>query len=812
MLWLKGAATVVGGILVVIIVTTYFLLRASLPQLNGNLATAALAAPATIERDSLGVATITASNRTDLAYATGFAHGQDRYFQMDLQRRVAAGELSELLGADFIALDKRFRRHNFRSVAREVMAGAPTEQKQIIDAYVAGVNAAREAISVRPFEYLLLQTPPAPWTAEDCILVAFAMYIDLNDSDGAHELERARLHAALPQPVFDLLYPRGTEWDAPMDGVDLSNAHAAIPGAEIIDLRKQQALQSRTTVAMQDDYPGSNNWALAGNRTANGGALIANDMHLGFRLPHIWYRARLLVRPADTSAALELTGVTLPGLPVLVAGSNGQIAWGFTNTHGDFDDLVVIDTDEQHRNQYRNVDRYLDYSVRREHISVRGGEAVDVEYRDTIWGPLIEDNLDGKPLALAWSAHHAHATNLQQFHLETASSVEQALTIANTAGIPVQNFVVADAQGHIGWTLIGQLPKRIGFDGRLPACWGCVANTNQKTGQIIDQKGWSGWVAAQDYPRIIDPVAGQLWSANSRTLGASVVGPGVDVIGDEDMDRGARTQQIRDDLLALKKATPQDMLNTQLDDRAVFLKRWRTALLGLLDDAYVRGHPTRETARDVVAGWSGHASIEDAGYRIVRAFRAAVLEDIYRGLTAAARVRYPNAEFKPSARFEDSAWQIVTTQPPHLLNAPYENWDAQLLASLDHALATLKEECGSGTRALIECTWGKRNTLVMQHPLATALPLVGHFLQMTHTPLPGDGDMPRVQGKSFGASERFAVSPGREAEGYFHMPGGQSGHPLSPYFSAGHEAWVKGEPTPFLPGPTQHRLELSPLR
>jgi penicillin amidase len=150
----------------------------------------------------------------------------------------------------------------------------------------------------------------------------------------------------------------------------------------------------------------------------------------------------------------------------------------------------------------------------------------------------------------------------------------------------------------------------------------------------------------------------------------------------------------------------------------------------------------------------------------------------------------------------------VTTQPPHLLNPRYENWDAQLLAALDRALDRLHAECGAVAKTLKSCTWGRRNTLMMAHPLADAVPFGARWLAMSRDQLPGDGDMPRVQSKSFGASERFAVSPGREAEGYFHMPGGQSGHPLSPYFAAGHEAWVSGEPTPFLPGATKHTLAL----
>jgi penicillin amidase len=276
------------------------------------------------------------------------------------------------------------------------------------------------------------------------------------------------------------------------------------------------------------------------------------------------------------------------------------------------------------------------------------------------------------------------------------------------------------------------------------------------------------------------------------------------------MDRGARTKQIRDALGELDKATPRDMLNIALDDRALFLKRWRDILINFRDPIYLRAHPARREALVHAEHWTGRAAIDDPGYRVVRAFRAAVQEDIYNDLIAAARKHFPDATFRPSARFEDTAWRIMTAQPEHLLNPEYSSWDMRIMASLDRALTQLQQECDVSVRKLSECTWGRRNTLRMQHPLADALPFLDRFLRMPREQLPGDNDMPRVQGVGFGASERFAVSPGREAHGYFHMPGGQSGHPLSPYFSVGHDAWVKGELTPFLPGATQHTLTLRP--
>lgn len=794
-----GIMRIVGRIVVCVALVlfaglgvAYLLVRGSLPQLDGKVAAATRSA-VQIERDALGVATIAAGNRVDLAYATGFVHGQDRYFQMDMQRRVAAGELAELLGEALVDMDKRSRRHDFRNVARAVLAQATPEQRELVAAYTAGVNAARGAMRVRPFEYLLLQSPPAPWVDEDCVLVVHAMYLVLNDSHGMLELQRARLNSALPKAVFDLLYPRGSEWDATLDGADLSSASAPLPGPEAVDLRGRTLSQS-STVAGDRQFYGSNNWAVAGSRTKDGGALIANDMHLGLQLPNIWYRARMIVKTDAPDAARDLVGVTLPGSPFLVAGSNGRIAWGFTNAHGDFNDLVLIETDVEHANRYHSGDRYLDYAIRREQIKVRGAAPVEVEFKDTIWGPLLAEQFDGKPIALAWTAHEPAATNFNQLTLESAATVTEALDIATTVGIPVQNFIVADAAGDIGWGPIGRLPKRVGYDGSLPECWGCVL------------KGWSGWLEASAYPRIVDPEEGQLWTANSRTLG----GAGHELIGDEGMDRGARAKQIRDGLLALDQATPQDMLDVQMDDRALFLQRWRDLLLRMRDVDLLSGGETRLAALRLVEAWSGRASADSSGYRIVKAFRSALQEDIFGDLTAAAQAKHPGARFWVPARFEDSLWKVVTLQPPHLLDSKFESWNHKILYSLDRALAQLKADCEVSDKELAECTWGRRNTLKMEHPLTSALPLVGRFLRMPREALSGDDDMPFVQGATVGASERFAVSPGREAEGYFHMPGGQSGHPLSPYFQAGHDAWVKGEQSPFLPGAAQHVLTLSP--
>ncbi|MDY6945406.1 MAG: penicillin acylase family protein [Pseudomonadota bacterium] len=770
----------------------FFVLRASLPRLEGNVS-AQVSAPASIERDAEGTPVLRARSRPDLAFATGLAHAQDRYFQMDLMRRAAAGEMAELLGAAVLESDRKLRLHGFRRVAREVVAAATANDRALLDAYAAGVNFALSQAGAKPWEYLVLRAQPARWQPEDSVLVAFSMYLNLNDSTGTEELTRLQLQDALPPAMFAFLSPLGTEWDAPIAGGTIRSA--AIPGPDVVDLRHGMARITALSAPRIDGtmeektVVGSNSWAVAGSHTVDKGALLANDMHLGLRLPHVWYRARMIVE-AEGSARRDMVGVTLPGLPALVVGSNGHVAWGFTNSFGDWTDLVIVEPDPQDASRYLTPEGSEPFEVREETLKVKDGDAQQLSITSTRWGPIVLAD-PKRPLALAWTAHQARATNFRMFDLESADTVEAALLAANRAGVPVQNFVAVDASGRIGWTLMGQVPIRGKYDSTMPYMWNSPG------------AGWIGWRTPEEYPRIVDPPSGRLWTANARTID---VESWLAFMGNGMYDNGARAAQIRDDLLAIDSATARDMINIQLDDRALFLVRWRDFLLELLDEDAVKGHPLRAEARKFLEDWAARAAAEDVGYRLVRAIRLQIRQDVFSTLTAPARIKYPDTKFSPSAQFEGPLWQLVTRQPVHLLDPRFAKWDDALLASVDAALQGLLRECSG----LNQCTWGAQNTLAMRHPLSQAVPFVGHWLDMPAQPLSGDSFMPRVQGPAFGASERMVVSPGREAEGYFQMPGGPVDHPMSPFYGAGHNAWVHGEPRPLLPGEPRYVLRLLP--
>lgn len=815
------ACAVLGLLFGAAIGVGWWALRASLPQLDGRFETAAAGprADVLIERDADGAPTVRGESLADVAWGTGFLHAQDRFFQMDLARRMAAGELSALFGERALERDKAVRVFRLRRVARQAIADATPAQRAWLEAYSHGVNAGLEALAVRPWEYLLLRVTPLRWEPEDSILVVHSMWLGLQFDALREEISRREIALRVEQrianasrdeadasraiEVLRFLYPRGDEWDAP-NFATLAETAAAnggeafrspqVPPPELFDLRGGGAATARRAAPAPQSLeeatlPGSNAWAVAAAHAGDGGALVAGDMHLGLRVPATWYRARLSIA-AVADAPLELNGVTLPGLPAIVAGSNGHVAWSFTNSYGDWADVSPV-TCELARNRYRTAEGEGEFRIIREIIEVAGGEAHDLQIRDSPFGVLVRVDASAGSTAMTgetcwlarWLVTEPGATNLAALELQQVRDIDAALALAPAVGIPHQNFTVADRNGRIGWTIIGRIPQ-----GEL----------GPQTSRPIR------WREAGEVPVIRDPEVGRLWSANAR----HVEGPMEYLIGNDEADggmhydKGARQRQIRDALLALARpATPADMLNIQLDDRALLLAPWQRLLLGVLDEEAVRNQPKRAELRRWVSDWQGRASIDSVSYRLVRDFRDRTRNAVWTMITDSLGT----GASRPFPLFEGSLWRLVTEQPPHMLSDRYADWRSLLLQQADAVIDAAEKSCGE----LARCTWGARNMTAIRHPLSSSLGPLAKLIDMSVRPLDGDLHVPRVAGPEFGASERFAVSPGREAEGYLQIPGGQSGHPLSPFYRAGYEDWVEGRPRPLLPGRTMHTLTIS---
>ncbi|MBU8869575.1 MAG: penicillin acylase family protein [Gemmatimonadales bacterium] len=800
-------ASLLGLALLVFLAGT-FAMRGSRPRLEGTVQLADLDQPVVVTRDALGVPDIQAQSRPDAAHALGYIHAQDRFFQMDLQRRNAAGELAALLGPALVETDRDTRRHRFRARAEIVVAGVIGEDRKILDAYAAGVNAGLDDLQTRPFEYLALRQKPDPWRPADTVLTLYAMFLDLTLSTVNDEKTWATARDNLPPALAEFLLPRGNRWEAPLQDYELSEpvSGVVLPDSSAVDVRTWQygdqtygeyhdRLRAESRQPPRQDTSGSNNWAVAGSMTGHGGALLANDMHLSHSLPNIWYRARMSWPENESTGEgkRSVVGVTLPGTPAMVAGSNGQVAWGFTNSQGDWVDLVILETDPKDPGRYRTPDGWRPINRAAEIITVAGAEPDTLWIEETIWGPVWTTDSKGRRLALRWTAHDTEAVNLNLMRMETVDSIDAVVALAGTVGIPQQNLVCADDQGHIAWTIVGPIPRRVGWDGRLPVSW---ADGTCR---------WDGYHDPAVQPRVIDPAEGLLWTANSRVT----AGADLQMIGDGGYGLGPRARQVRDGLRALVRPVEKDMLALQLDDRAVFLEQWRDLALETLEQAQPEGDSPRADFLRVVGNqWSGRAEVESVAYRLVRSFVYECIDLVYKILVKDVFATDP--EFRPAWLPYRHAvtWEVLEGRPDNLLPPMFDDWDDLVLEAVDGAMKFATDN----ERDLADYTWGARNVVVVAHPFTRFAPWLSRWLAAPPQALPGDSFMPRVQHRRYGASQRLVVSPGREEQGILHMPGGQSGHPLSPFFLVGHQDWAEGKATSLLPGSVQYQLELVPRK
>ena len=787
-------------------------LRGSLAQLDGRRQLPGLTAAVRITRDALGIPTVHAFNRVDAARATGFLHAQDRFFQMDLARRRAAGELSALVGARALPLDRDIRIHRFRAEAQRAIGLLAAADRELLDAYAAGANAGLQSLAAAPFEYLVLRQTPAAWKPEDSLLVVLSMFVTLQDDDGSYEATLGTMQERLPAAMVDFLAPRGSEWDTPLVGAPF--ALPPVPGPDVYDLRSKRAGKRPVIVPQQLDFErvdlgvgvwefgvderataaiGSNNFAVAGSLTADGRALVANDMHLAIRVPNTWYRASLEWPDEERGGEPQrLTGVTLPGVPALVVGSNSHVAWGFTNTYTDWHDIVLIDADPADPDRYMTPEGPRPFDRHQERIEVAGGPTVMHEVVWTIWGPLLEPDAQGRRRAYRWVAHDAERLAVSVRPMEAARSLDEAFDEANGLGTPGQNIVAADRSGRVGWSVYGSIPRRIGFDGRLPTSW------------ADGSRRWDGWLADAEYPRVVDPPDGRVWTPNARVADGDML----DTLGDGSYEIGSRARIIRDRLAAGTQFAERDLLAIQLDTSSTFLERWRTLLLNVLNSDAGSGSAARAEFREIVdRGWTGQVQSDSAAYRLVRAFREVASSRVIAFVLSECYEADPSFDYTTVRRRDAAIWQLLSAQPRHLLDPAYETWAAFMIAAVDETIAQAMRDRSDSLR---DRTWAEYNVTAFRHPLSQALPFIGRRLDMPFAELPGDLYTPRVHWGAIGASERMVVSPGREAEGIMHMPTGQSGHPLSPFYANSHDAWVKGEATPFLPGATIHTLTLAP--
>jgi penicillin amidase len=362
----------------------YYRLRASLPLLEGERVVEGLKLPIRIDRDAAGVPIVSGASRADVAFGLGFLHAQERLFQMDLSRRAGAGELAELFGKRFIDFDREARIHQFRQKAEKIVASIEGDQRALLMSYSAGVTAGMRALHEPPLEYMLLRTQPVDWQPSDTLLVLFHMYRSLQDNRADQDYNLYLLYGALPVSVADFLTPAGSaDWDAPIIGEP--SLPAKSPGSEIFDFHTMRPERVAQASPKTLQVRGSNAWAVSAQVSGTGHAIVANDIHLSFGMPPIFYRATLDF--ADPGGRRGLSGVTLPGFPFMVAGTNGDTAWGIANAEIDSVDLIRLDQTGLPPNAYHTTGGVAEIQTVREVIHVKGDVEEVLDIHMTPWVP-----------------------------------------------------------------------------------------------------------------------------------------------------------------------------------------------------------------------------------------------------------------------------------------------------------------------------------------------------------------------------------------------------------------------------------------
>lgn len=743
--WLRRGLLALGLLVVAAIGLAAWTLLGSLPKISGEIRLAGniLSAPLTIGRDSAGVVTITAQTELDAEFALGFVHAQDRLFQMELTRRLAAGRLSELFGIRTLKTDKLMRMLGLAQQAQAQYEAASPDLRATLDAYAAGVNAFMTWHGFPPPPEFLVPgfgLEPEPWRPTDSLLWGRLMAWQLSGNAG-QEIQNERFRRVVSPDLLPLLLRE-------------EGRQASLPGFA----------PTRTA---------SNNWVISGGLTASGSPIFANDPHLGLSAPATWYMARL-----STPDGVRV-GATVPGLPFLVIGSNGHVAWGFTTTTSDTEDLFEEHLSADKPEHYDTPSGPMPFDERQEIIKVKGSADVTFNVRATRHGPLISD-LDPerylhRRFALAWAGllpdDRTPEAFLKMNRARNAAEFKDALRDFHT---PQQNVVFADTAGSIGFVAAGRVPVRrnISNESLLPAPgW-------------IDDYDWTGTLSFSNLPHLENPPGGRIITANNdiRPLRYShFLGLG--------FDRPYRRDRIQSLLSETPAATLEDMERIQLDDFSAPLF------------AFVEAH-LPEIAQSIpldiaaaMSGWDGRMEPDRPEPLIATAWLYATARHVF-------------ADEMGAEEFEDWwLWQVDILNDA-MTNARWcDDRETPTAESCRDVVRTAFGEALNALRARYgmdwqHWSWGAAHGMQFRHPVFAQLPYIGDRL-VPVVAAPGDhftinrgGMAVNSDGSHFadvhGPGMRMAIDLGHPDAPVFNMAGGQSGHPLSRHYADLLPEWAIG--------------------
>jgi penicillin amidase len=773
--WLRRTLTGVGLVLAALIITAAALIWRVLPPQEDVLSIAGVDDPVGVSFDSNDIPFIRASSPTDAATALGYIHARDRMFQMELMRRAASGTLAALFGPAALPNDEEMRILGVRESAEADVADLSPEALALLQAYANGVNAwiaRRGRLSAPEFIFL---GKPAPWTIVDSLLWGKTMGLWLS-GNWEVELERLALSSQMSRAKIDSLWPVAGKPPPPVDSAQAGPA-PPYPAGSVAAARQALNWIRHFPQSFTQPMQASNAWAVSGAHTASGEPLLAGDPHLAFNFPGLWYLARI-----DTPEG-TLTGATVPGLPFLVIGHNDHVAWTFTSTGADTQDIFIehVTPDGQH---YETPDGPKPFTTRREVIQVRGQPDVVLTVRSTRHGPVIDNGPAPHTLLTVEMANLApHDTDADGLlMLNHARWVSDAGLAAVKITSPVQNLMTADTAGNIAFYTTGRVPIRRSGDGSWPV------------DGADGQHDWTGWASGNALPHSVNPSSGQLLNANEPTARPDFpVKLGRDTFGDW------RAQRIRTLLSDSERETPESFALMQTD----IISDYAVRLLPVLNALPVPANDPAATAAALLQGWDGRTGMESPQPLIFNAWMHAFLE-----VVLAANDVDPDA-----APVQDDRFILSLLLPADGAAAQAKLWckgDCRplLLSALDQSMAMLRHYHGSDAA---HWRWGDAHWALFAHPLISRLPLIGWLGRITIR-VPGDASTIDVTAPGFlpGRAE-FTALHGPELRGVYDLSDldrslfviapGQSGNLLDPHAADFLQRWRAGDNVQLGPEP-----------
>jgi penicillin amidase len=786
----------------------YFIARAALPQLDGNLRVKGLSAAVKVTREDHGVPAIEAATLEDLFLAQGYVTAQDRLWKMDVMRRFAAGELSEILGEDVLKIDREQRILGLRAVARQSLQLASPRDRSYFDAYARGVNAFIESHeSGLPIEFRILKYRPKPWQPEDSIVIANQMVKDLNYYTFGDTLAREKVLAKLGPELTADLYVNRSWHDRPPtvmrenlndqvnqgDSNDEDDEDDEDDGPDNAVTQHRDAGGEIWAQHTPEAVNGSNDWVVSGVHTVTGKPLLSNDMHLGHQMPNLWYEAHL------KSGNLDVAGVTLPGMPYVIVGHNQRIAWGFTNVGPTVTDAFIENFNAQ--GAYQTPKGWQQPEHRAEVIHVKGKPDETVDVKITRHGPIVTDILPGetRQVALRWTLYDG--LHMMFFDVDAAQNWEDFRKAFSQLDAPGQNAVYADVDGNIGYQSTGHVPIRATGDGSLP-----VSGAD-------DAHEWTGYIPFDKLPSIYNPPSGVIATANGR-----ITPDGYPYSVSAHWEAPWRTERIYHVLESGRKFGPTDMLALENDVHS------ENDLFAAERFVYAIDHASKPSARarqaaELMRNWDGRMLGSLAAPTI--AVRSA--QELTRLLLEPRLGSAPEdpKQEKSTLSWRTYQWQMRTVWLQNVLLHQPKRWLPEKYPNYDEVLTAAVEAAANGPTTPQDLTswhWGSINAVEIEHPVLGKIPFVRRWAAPGVKEQSGSGYTVKAVTHHHGPSERFTANLADLDQSTLNTVTGQAGNFLSPYYMDQWRAWYEGSTftLPFTSKAVEatgvHRLVLEPAR